>query len=102
MAGVARAEVVTALTSTNTLVTFNSATPGTLIGGAVTITGLTAGDLLQGIDYRPIDQQLIGFGYNTTTGNAAVYSINSTTGAATRVNSGLAIGTGASRVTADF
>ncbi|MFO0807362.1 MAG: DUF4394 domain-containing protein [Gemmataceae bacterium] len=98
----APAQTVTALTSTGTLVTFNAATPGT-ITGTVPVSGLSAGDVLQAIDYRPIDLQLIGVGYNSTTGIGSVYTINLATGVATNINTGvLTIGTGLARVTADF
>ena len=50
------------LTNVNSLVTFDSATPGTLIGSAVAVTGLTAGDVLVGIDYRPATNTLYGLG----------------------------------------
>lgn len=48
---------VLALTASNTLVSFNRATPGTLVG-SVAVTGLNQGESLLGIDYRPVDSQL--------------------------------------------
>ncbi len=81
----ARAQVVTALTNTNTLVTFNASTPGT-ITSTVPVTGLVSGNALRGIDIRPIDGHLIGFGYTSSTGEAIVYDLNPTTGVATTIN----------------
>jgi trimeric autotransporter adhesin len=97
----ASAIIISALTSANTLVTFDSATPGS-IQSSVAISGLTAGDALVGIDYRPLDGVLVGFGYNSAAGTARVYSI-SATGSATSINTNtLTIGTGLTRITADF
>ena len=74
----ANAELVTALTSTNQLINFDTATPGTT--STVNITGLQAGDVLGGIDSRPLNGILYGFAVNGTTGR--LYSINASTGAA--------------------
>ena len=63
-------------TSTNNLVRFDSATPGTLTTlGA--ITGLAAGQNLVGIDFRPRTGELYGLGFGGTTGQ--LYQINGTT-----------------------
>src|SRR5262245_18937513 len=83
----AHAEVLTALTAGQQLVRFDSATPGTLIGGSVTVTGVVAGQVLVGIDFRPSDMALVGLGYNSGTGAANVYTINTATGAASSINS---------------
>jgi hypothetical protein len=97
----AQLTTATALTNTNTLVSFSVFTPGILIGAPVPITG-TGSDVLVGIDYRPLDGQLIGLGYNSAAGTASVYSINRATGVATSINSGLALGPGLGRIMADF
>lgn len=92
---------IKALTNTGTLVSFDSATPGTILS-TVTLSGLTGGDAVVGIDYRPIDGLLIGLGYNSTTGTARVYSITDV-GVATSINTNtLTLGVGLARVTADF
>lgn len=72
------AELVTALTQSNQLVNFDTATPGTT--SSVAVTNLIAGDMLSSIDRRPANGQLYGFSVNGTTGR--LYSINSTTGVA--------------------
>jgi Domain of unknown function (DUF4394) len=79
--GRAEAEFITGLTSTGNLVTFDSATPGT-IASSVGITGLQAGESLLGIDRRPANGLLYGLG-----STSRIYTINTTTGAATQVGS---------------
>ncbi len=64
------------VTTTNTLVRFNSATPGT-IEATNTITGLQTGETILGIDVRPATRQIYGLG---STGR--IYTINPATGAA--------------------
>jgi uncharacterized delta-60 repeat protein len=90
------------LTSSGALVTFNSAAPGTM-SSPVAITGLIAGDVIVGIDMRPVDAVLIGLGYNAPTGAAHVYSINASTGAATSINANsINVGANEGRITIDF
>jgi hypothetical protein len=67
------------LKPSNKLVMFNSLTPGT-VSAPLQITGLAYGEQVIGIDFRPANGGLYGF----TTFNRVV-SINTTTGAATRV-----------------
>ena len=55
------------LTTSNTLVTFDTATPGTVSGLANFIPGLVAGDTLVAIDFRPATGQLYGLGVNGMT-----------------------------------
>jgi hypothetical protein len=68
----AAAETVFGLTTNSTIVTFDSATPGT-IRSTGSISGLASGDVLTGIDFRPADSQLYAIGtsgnvYRLTTG----------------------------------
>jgi hypothetical protein len=77
--GRAEAELLTGLTSTGNLVTFDSGTPGT-IGSNVAITGLLGGEVLLGIDRRPANGLLYGLG-----STSRLYTINTTTGLATAV-----------------
>lgn len=79
------------------LYTFDAQAPTLLIGNAVTITGITAGQVLVGMDYRPNTGELIGLGYNSGTNAARLYSINTTSGAATAIGAAditLTLGTG--------
>ncbi len=74
----AQAETLIGLTSTNALVTLDTATP--LNGSApVTITGLLGtNEVVLGIDRRPANGLLYGLG-----SSGRIYTLNTTTGAAT-------------------
>lgn len=74
---------IVGLTTANTLVRFNSNSPGTVT--TVAIAGLTAGETLVGIDYRPATGQLFGLGVNDATNTGTAYIIDPQTGAATLV-----------------
>jgi CSLREA domain-containing protein len=66
----------------NRLLRFESTTPGT-INLDIPITGLQATEVIQGIDFRPLTGQLYAVGQ---TGSVwRLYTINTTTGAATAV-----------------
>lgn len=100
-AGFSHGITVTGLSGGN-LVTFDSATPGSFTN-SVGVNGLTSGDTLVAIDYRPADGRLIGLGYNSTAGTARVYTLDTSTGLATSINTNpLSIGANLSVVTADF
>ena len=66
-----------ALTESGRLISFNRATPGTLMGSVV-VNGLAASESLLGIDYRPADDKLYALG---SAGN--VYTVEPATGMAT-------------------
>jgi len=72
--------------SSSFLVTFDLATPGTA-SSVVAISGITAGQTLVGIDIRPANGLLYGLGVNAATDVATLYSISTTTGAASVVGS---------------
>nr|WP_314446946.1 DUF4394 domain-containing protein [uncultured Sphingomonas sp.] len=59
----ASAETVFGLTSSSTIVTFDSASPG-VVTSTSPITGLGTGVTLRGIDFRPADNQLYALGTN--------------------------------------
>jgi hypothetical protein len=65
------------VTNANTVVTFDTASPGT-IGSTVPITGLQVGETVVGIDYRPATGQLFALG-----SASRLYSLNPATGVAT-------------------
>lgn len=67
-------------TTQNALVTFNAATPNTTT--ALPIIGITAGDIVKGIDFRPADGVLWAFATIGTGGQGVLYTINPTTGVA--------------------
>ncbi len=56
------------------LVRFNTATPGTSV--SVTISGVTMGETLVAIDYRPATGQLYGLGVNAAMDTATLYLID--------------------------
>ncbi len=56
-----RVEIVYAVTITNSLISFRSNTPRTLIAN-VPILGLLPGETIQSLDFRPATGQLYGFG----------------------------------------
>lgn len=84
-----RAETLLGLTTTNSLVRFNSATPGTFQGSPIPITGLVAGDAVLAIDRRPASGVIYGLGVNGVT--ARLYRIDHTTGAATQIGGNIAL-----------
>jgi hypothetical protein len=75
-----KAEDIFALTASNRLLRFDSASPANLIS-AVQITGLQASETLVGIDFRPLTGQLYGVG-----STSRLYTINVSTGAATTIS----------------
>jgi hypothetical protein len=72
----------------NNIVRFDSATPGTT-DAPIPITGLAAGEVLHGIDFRPATGQLYALGVvegaGTDDATGRIYTINTLTGAATQV-----------------
>ena len=81
-----RAELIVGLTSQNTLISFDSATPGT-ISAPVSLSGIVAGDTLIGIDRRPstglLNGTLYSLGVNFGSGLGRLYTIDPLTGIAT-------------------
>ena len=81
----AKAEPLTLLDGPTQLRFIDSATPSTL-QRTLTVTGMLAGETIAAIDYRPLDGTLYAIGFNVD--EARLYTINTTTGAATLVGSG--------------
>lgn len=79
---------VYAISDNNVLLEFDSATPG-VITRATPITGLGDGEVMATIAMHPVTEQLYGIPSGTRT---PVYTINRTTGAATRVGPGVPFG----------
>lgn len=77
----AHAATVYGITASNQLLAFDSTTPGTITSSA-SVTGLAAGEVLLGIDFRPATFELYGLG-----SGSRLYRINQATGAATQVGS---------------
>lgn len=76
----ASAELIYVIAGGTTLLTFDSATPGT--STSVVITGLQSGEAILGIDLRPATGQLYALG-----STSRLYTINPATGVATQVGS---------------
>lgn len=76
----AHAETLQTLGAGNTLVTVNSATPGT-IASSVAIMGVSAGTTLRGIDYRPATPRVLYAISNV----GQLYAINARSGVAAAV-----------------
>jgi hypothetical protein len=81
----AGAATIYAVAGPNFLLQFDSATPGTIDHVAI-ITGLQAGERIEGIDFRPRTGQLYGLGIvDGATDTIRVYTINPRTGVATLI-----------------
>ena len=78
----AHAETIVALTSSNRLVSFDHATPGTTTS-IVQVTGLQPSETLLGLDFRPATGGLYALG-----STSRLYILDTTTGAARLVGSG--------------
>lgn len=75
---------VVALSASSTeLVRFAAATPG--MTTTVTISGVTLGESLVGIDFRPATGQLYALGVNPTADNGTIYRLDPQLGTATPV-----------------
>lgn len=77
-----REQTIYGVTTSNNLIAFERANPATIYSN-VPITGLQPGEQILGIDFRPSNGLLYGLG-NTS----RLYTIDTTTGAATQVGSG--------------
>lgn len=96
--------VIYALTSTNSLLVFDSATPGT-IDDTIPITGLAVGDSMRGIDFRPATGELFGMSVPVGSANNAIvktYRIDPATGGATFIGQTAAALAGAGDVATGF
>ena len=77
-------DLLYALTTGNNLISFASGQPE-IIRSIVPVTGIGAGQVLSGLDFRPATGELYGIGYNTMNGEARLYTINPASGAATAI-----------------
>jgi hypothetical protein len=88
------------------LITFDSNNPGVIRSAVNFGGGLTTGQTVAGVDFRPATGQLYALGYDaTTTGaNTQVYSVNLTTGALTAAGAAirLELGGATDRIGFDF
>jgi hypothetical protein len=70
--------------SNNSLIAIDTASPGAA-SPPVGVTGLNAGDVLVGIDFRPQNGFLYGLGFNSAAGTVQLYHVSHRTGQATAV-----------------
>lgn len=80
----AEAQTIYALSSGG-LYSFDAASPATT-NFAGTITGITAGQTIEGMDFRPLNGMLYALGYDRNLQTAQIYTINLMTAVATPVN----------------
>jgi hypothetical protein len=66
--------------SGSSLVPFDFDTPSTVDGFIINIVGINAGEILVGIDFRPLNGVLYGLGVNPVTDTATLYAISTRTG----------------------
>ncbi|MEP6821374.1 MAG: DUF4394 domain-containing protein [Chthoniobacterales bacterium] len=79
-----RGELIYGLTAQGGLISFDSSSPGSVTNvGAV--AGASAGQFFLNIDFRPANGLLYGLAVNTITGASNIYTINTSTAAATMV-----------------
>lgn len=83
----------------NTLQIFDPSRPQMMISKP--ITGLGAGETVEGIDFRPANGELFAFTV-TATGTGRLYKLNTSSGAAAAVGTGFMVGTAATAWAFDF
>jgi Domain of unknown function (DUF4394) len=78
-AATAQAELIYGVTNTQTLVSFDSASPGAILTG-VPLSGLASNETIRGIDFRPLTGELFALGSFSN-----LYKVDTATGKATSV-----------------
>ena len=73
-----------ALGTDNSLMSFETSNPAAA-GSPVPVAGLTAGDSLVAIDFRPQNNFLYGLGFNSVSGTVTLYNLSHRSGQATPV-----------------
>ncbi|WP_375416035.1 DUF4394 domain-containing protein [uncultured Hymenobacter sp.] len=103
--GTAQGQLLYALAGGN-LVSFDSQNPGVLLSAVNFGGGITAGQTVVGLDFRPATGELFALGYDaapaTTGNNAQLYTINVSTGTATAVGAALRLELGAAGAAVGF
>ncbi|MEO7174394.1 MAG: DUF4394 domain-containing protein [Saprospiraceae bacterium] len=94
-------QLIYALASNNNLITFDSDAPE-IIRSAKAITGIEAGQILSGMDFRPATGQLFGIGYNNATGEAQLYTIDTTNAVITKIGTAATLAMGMGNIGFDF
>lgn len=105
--GTVTANYLTYTAGSQGLVAINIAN-GVAVGAPVLLTGLTTGQSMVGMDFRPLNGQLYALGYDSVavapTANAQLYTLNISTGAAAPVGPAvrLELGRRTARIGFDF
>ncbi len=95
-------ELIYGLTRVNRyLISFDSDNPS-IIRDLYAISGITTGQVLVGMDFRPATLELLALGYNSSNSTYQLYKINQMTGAATAIGASGTITLGSGRVGFDF
>jgi hypothetical protein len=94
-------QLVYALTSNGNLISFDAAMPG-VVRSIVPVSGIPAGQMLAGMDIRPATGELYLLGYNNATGEARLYTLAPSTGAASGIGNIFMLQPNMSKVSMDF
>lgn len=94
-------QTIYGVTSNQYLITFDSENPS-VVRTHIPITGITAGQLISGLDVRPATGELYAIGYEASTGLAQLYTINTTSGMATSIAPAIMLATNMSNLSFDF
>ncbi|MES2587965.1 MAG: DUF4394 domain-containing protein [Bacteroidota bacterium] len=94
-------QLIYAITSNNYLISFDSETPE-IIRTHIPITGVSAGQTIAGMDVRPSNGMFYVLGYNSTTGESQLYTLNNSNGTLTSIGAIFTLGTGLGRISFDF
>lgn len=78
----AQSQTIYGLTTDGKIVTFNAATPNTIVS-TPSVSGLKTGQTLVGLDVRPATGELFTLGYDASNDSATVYTLNAATGVVT-------------------
>lgn len=96
LCGTANAQALVGITQDDKIFTMSNVAAPAVTSTPIAVTGMTAGQTIVGADYRPTTGELYILGYNSTTTDAQLYTLNTLTGVATVVNAtpvSLALGT---------
>ncbi|AEE50376.1 DUF4394 domain-containing protein [Haliscomenobacter hydrossis] len=95
-------KLVYGLTTNGNLITFDSDQPA-VVRSSVAVTGVAAGQVVAGLDSRPATGELYAIGYNSTSGEARLYTIIPSTGVATAIGAApVMLGVGLGKISFDF
>ena len=94
-------QLVYAITANQNIITFDNSNPG-VIRSQATVTGITTGQVIAGMDMRPATGELYLMGYDNATGNYQLYTLNATTGVATAVAPVATLAAGMGNIGFDF